>query len=150
MIITIIQTIFILHEVYLISFIVATFSHNDLEYLKLILDMIMENPMRQINSTRALNIAKEMNKNNKRFTVQDAEKTLQKFKDHKWLIDGGDPGCIILSTRFLIEMEPFLKETYSDFVGKCFTCKKFVFRSIECINGDCDSQYHSYCVKSNR
>ena len=87
MIITIIQIIFILHEVYLISFIVATFSHHDLEYLKLILDMIMENPMRQINSTRALNIAKEMNKNNKRFTVQDAEKTLQKFTTSCIIID---------------------------------------------------------------
>jgi len=128
----------------------VTFTNNDLEYLKMILDQIMENPMRQINSTRALNVARDMNKNNKRYTVQDAEKTLQKFKDHKWLIDGGDPGSIILSTRFIIEMEPFIKEIYANFVGKCFLCKKFVVRSIECSNEDCGCQYHNYCIKSSR
>ena len=59
---------------------------------------------------------------------------LQKFKDHKWLADyeieqknregkSYNPqrwiktGIILLSTRFIYEMEPFLKEVYPKLVG---------------------------------
>ena len=84
-----------------------TFAPHELEYLKLILDEIMENPMRQIKSTKALNASKNLDKSTKKIQPHEAEMILQKFKDKKWLVENS--GNILMSTRFIFEMEPFLK-----------------------------------------
>jgi len=94
------------------------FEPHEMDYLKLVLDEIMENPLRQIKSTRALNIAKNMEK----IQTQEAEAILQKLKNRKWLIEN-DLGIILLSTRFIIEMGPFIMDAYPDLVGKCTLCK---------------------------
>ena len=125
-----------------------TFAPHELEYLKLILDEIMENPMRQIKSTKALNVSKNMDKNTKKIQPHEAEAILQKFKDNKWLVE--KDGIILLSTRFIYEMEPFLKDVYTDFVNQCFLCRKIAIRCIECPDENCDSKYHAYCVREIR
>ena len=125
-----------------------TFAPHELEYLKLILDEIMENPMRQIKSTKALNVSKNMDKNTKKIQPHEAEAILQKFKDNKWLVE--KDGIILLSTRFIYEMEPFLKDVYTDFVNQCSLCRKIAIRCIECPDENCDSKYHPYCVREIR
>jgi len=122
------------------------FAPHELEYFKLVLNEIMENPMRQVKSTKALNIAKNLDKSTKKIQAHEAEAILQKFKNHNWLRETSS-GTILLSTRFIYEMEPFLKETYPDSVGKCTLCRKIAIRSIECSNENCDSQFHAYCAK---
>jgi len=107
-----------------------TFAPHELEYLKLILDEIMENPMRQIKSTKALNVSKNMDKNTKKIQPHEAEAILQKFKDNKWLVE--KDGIILLSTRFIYEMEPFLKDVYTDYVNQCALCRKIAIRCIKC------------------
>lgn len=143
----------------------ATFPPHEMEYLKLIVDDIMENPLREVKETRALSISNHVNRNNKKIPAQEAEVILQKFKDHKWLADyeieqknregkSYNPqrwiktGIILLSTRFIYEMEPFLKEVYPKLVGSCSApkCKKIVIRGINCPNEDCECQYHIYCL----
>ena len=102
-----------------------------------------------------MNIAKDVNKNNKKIQAQEAELILQKFKDHKWLghpkfkDNTDDQGTIVLSTRFIFEMEPYLKEVYPNEVGKCSLCKKIIIRSIQCFTDDCNCQYHVYCVNDH-
>ena len=125
-----------------------TFAPHELEYLKLILDEIMENPMRQIKSTKALNVSKNMDKNTKKIQPHEAEAILEKFKDNKWLVE--KDGIILLSTRFIYEMEPFLKNVYTDFVNQCSLCRKIAIRCIECPNENCDNMYHAYCVREIR
>lgn len=125
-----------------------TFAPHELEYLKLILDEIMENPMRQIKSTKALNASKNLDKSTKKIQPHEAEMILQKFKDNKWLVE--KDGIILLSTRFIYEMEPFLKDVYTDFVNQCSLCRKIAIRCIECPNENCDSKYHAYCVREIR
>ena len=125
-----------------------TFAPHELECLKLILDEIMENPMRQIKSTKALNVSKSMDKNTKKIQPHEAEAILEKFKDNKWLVE--KDGIILLSTRFIYEMEPFLKNVYTDFVNQCSLCRKIAIRCIECPNENCDSKYHPYCVREIR
>ena len=125
-----------------------TFAPHELEYLKLILDEIMENPMRQIKSTKALNVSKNMDKNTKKIQPHEAEAILEKFKDNKWLVE--KDGIILLSTRFIYEMEPFLKGVYTDFVNQCSLCRKIAIRCIECPNENCDNKYHAYCVREIR
>lgn len=128
----------------------TTFPPHEMEYLKLIVDNIMENPLREVTSTRALSISKDVNKNNKKIPAQEAEVILQKFKDHNWLAECQDSGAILLSTRFIYEMEPYLKEIYPDNVGTCAKCKKMVIRGIYCSNEDCESQYHIYCAHEKK
>ena len=56
-----------------------------------------------------------MNKNNKKIqSQQDAEIILHKFKDHKLLTNCKDTGAILLSTKFIFEMEAYLRENYPD------------------------------------
>ena len=125
-----------------------TFAPHELEYLKLILDEIMENPMRQIKSTKALNVSKNMDKNTKKIQPHEAEAILEKFKDNKWLVE--KDGIILLSTRFIYEMEPFLKDVYTDFVNQCSLCRKIAIRCIECPDENCDNKYHAYCIREIR
>jgi hypothetical protein len=108
----------------------------------------MENPMRQIKSTKALNASKNLDKSTKKIQPHEAEMILQKFKDNKWLVE--KDGIILLSTRFIYEMEPFLKDVYTDFVNQCSLCRKIAIRCIECPNENCDSKYHAYCVREIR
>ena len=122
------------------------FAPHELEYLKLLLDEIMDEPMREIKSTKALNIAKNLEKSTRRIQAHEAEVILQKFKDHQWLSETRS-GAILLSTRFIYEMEPFLRETYGQRVGKCTLCRKIAIRSIFCSNEYCNSQFHAYCAK---
>lgn len=123
----------------------VTFAPHELEFLKLILDEIMENPMRQIKSTKALNLCKNLDKSIKKIQPHEAEMILQKLKSNKWLVENS--GILILSTRFIYEMEPFLREVYVDYINNCSLCRKIVIRCIVCPNEDCDSKYHMYCAK---
>ena len=107
----------------------VVFEPHEMEYLKLILNEIMEDPLRQIKSIRALNIAKNRIQTTEGSVIetQEAEVILKKFKDRKWLTENYK-GIILLSTRFIMEMGPYIKDTYSDRVGECGLCKKIVIR----------------------
>ena len=124
-----------------------TFTPRELEYLKLILDEIMENPMRQIKSTKALNnkYPKKSGQNTKKIQPHEAEMILQKFKDNQWLVE--KDGIILLSTRFIYEMEPFLKDVYTNDVNQCSLCRKIAIRCVECPDENCDNKYHVFCVR---
>ena len=72
----------------------------------------------------ALSLHKEVNKSNKKIqSQQDAEIILQKFKDHKLLTNCKDTLAILLSTKFIFEMEAYLKENYPD-LPQCTKCEK--------------------------
>ena len=93
-----------------------------------------------------------MNKSNKKIqSQQDAEIILQKFKDHKLLTNCKDTGAILLSTKFIFEMEAYLKENYPD-LPQCTKCekeergKKIIIRPIECEKDNCSGVYHYYCA----
>ena len=101
--------------------------------------------MRQIKSTKALNVSKNMDKNSKKIQPHEAEAILQKFKDNKWLVE--KDGIILLSTRFIYEMEPFLKDVYTDYVNQCSLCRKIAVRCVECPDENCDNKYHVFCVR---
>ena len=125
-----------------------TFSPRELEYFKLILDKIMENPMRQIKSTKALNVSRTLIHPRRKIQPHEAEMILQKFVDKKWLVNNS--GTIIMSTRFIYEMEPFLKDVYTDLVNQCSLCRRIAIRCIECPDKNCDNKYHVFCVREMR
>ena len=114
----------------------------------MILNEIMENPMRQIKSTNALNVSRNLIHPRKKIQPHEAEMILQKFVDKKWLVENS--GTLILSSRFIYEMEPFLKDVYTGFVNQCSLCRKIAIRCIECPDKNCENKYHVYCVREIR
>ena len=71
-----------------------------------------------------MSLHKEVNKSNKKIqSQQDAEIIIHKFKDHKLLTNCKDTEAIILSTKFIFEMEAYLKENYPD-LPQCTKCEK--------------------------
>ena len=142
------------------------FTGNEMEYFKIILETILKSSEKEISPTSALNCANYVkNANtNKKFTQQDGELALKKFVEHRWMKydNPNSQSQIRLSTRFLAEMDPYLKEIYKkgsecnedevdeDFIemakgiGVCQLCKNIVVRSIDCPS--CKVNYHLYCI----
>lgn len=142
------------------------FSPNEMEYFKILLENILKSNDKEISPTSALNCANYVKNSNvnRKFTQQDGESALKKFVEHKWMKydHPRNQNQLRLSTRFLAEMDPYLKETYKkcteqneedldeDFVemargiGKCQLCQNLVIRSVDCPN--CRANYHLYCI----
>jgi len=121
----------------------VTFLPHELEYMKLLVKAIIDNPMRELSQTVALNMYKKVKK--KKVTIAQSEATLEKFIEHKWLMLSKDEN-IRLSTRFIYEMEPYLNKAFKDKDLKCSFCERIVIRSVVCPNKACDSQFHVYCA----
>ena len=97
-------------------------SNHELKFLTNILyfGKLTKSPRTSI----ALSLHKEVNKSNKKIqSQQDAEVILHKFKDHKLLTNCKDTGAILLSTKFIFEMEAYIKENYPD-LPECTRCEK--------------------------
>ena len=92
----------------------VTFLPHEIEFLQLLVHAILDEPMREIEQTPALNISKKVKK--KKVTLEEANEILEKFIEHKWLILSRESN-IRLSTRFIYEMEPFLKDEYGQIQG---------------------------------
>ena len=104
----------------------------------------MESEAKEISQTNALHKIGEVT--SKKLTQTEAEKILQKFKDHEWLRFSPDKPNIRLSTRFIAEMEPFIKKNYKGLFYECkeIKCGKLVIQRVKCEN--CEASYHIYCV----
>ena len=122
----------------------VTFAPFELEYLKIVVKYIMESEAKEISQTHALHKIGEVA--SRKLTQTEAEKILQKFKDHEWLRFSPDKPNIRLSTRFIAEMEPFIKKNYKGLFYECkeVKCGKMVIQRVKCEN--CEASYHIYCV----
>ena len=123
------------------------FQPHEVQYLKLLTEAIVESEERQIGKINALNVAKGVKQRTVKTT--DAEAILRRLHEQKWLTEIEDQRghvSYILSTRFIAEMEPYLKATYGDRLTKCGskTCGKLVLRGVRCEH--CEVVFHRYCV----
>lgn len=126
----------------------VTFLPHEIEFLQLLVHEILEDEMREVPQTPALNLSKKVKK--KKMTLDECNELLHRFIEHKWLVLSKESN-IRLSTRFIYEMEPFLKDEYGHIQDlKCTSCHKIVIRSIACPNEDCDSQFHVYCAATSK
>jgi len=124
----------------------VTFSPPEMEFFQLLVDKILMDPMREISQNQALNLGSGVK--SKKIFAQESEAIVKKLLDHKWITTDPNQSKIRLSTRFIYEMEPFLRENYPSQVGKCGKCSKFVVRSLLCRNSACKMQYHAYCASA--
>lgn len=123
----------------------VNFLPHEMEYLKLLVDNIMEDQLHELRETKALSLRNKVVKSDQKIqTLDEAQIILQKFQDCKWLTTCKETGAILLSTRFIIEMEPFLRENYPD-LSMCSSCQKIVIRPIECETDRCSGVFHYHC-----
>merc|ERR1739838_974462 len=78
----------------------VTFLPHELEYMKLLIKATIDNPMRELQQTVALNMSKKVKK--KKVTLAQSQATLEKFIQHKWLVLSKEEN-IRLTTRFIYE-----------------------------------------------
>ena len=124
----------------------VSFAPHELEYLKIIVHELLENPMRELSPRDAVNRCVDINK-----SLVEAEAILDKLCQHQWLRwidDEKKTGRKLrLAPRFIYEMQPYLKEVYPNLVANCCQCNKIVVRSIDC--PQCSAKYHMYCLPRN-
>lgn len=122
----------------------TSLAPHELDYLKILVEKIMDNPSKELAQNTALNKCNEVA--SKKISISEAEAILSKLKRQKWLSEVD--GAIRLSVRFIFEMEPYLREMFPDQVGNCSFCTRFVVRAIQCSR--CDTLHHAYCVKKDQ
>ena len=126
----------------------VTFQPFETDYLKVIVHAIMKSELKLVMSNAAINLFREVK--SRKFDLDLADKTIDKFHEHKWLIRDGRTGKIRFHTRFLAEMEEWLKALYPDELMKCTICNKTVLKSKKCSNVNCEAIFHFYCLYEKR
>lgn len=79
-------------------------------------------------------------------------KCVDTMPDYKAVIDE-DPsrGRYSLSTRTVLELDKYLKETYgADSILECTICSDVVTRGVACHTRNCKARLHYHCFKKNR
>ncbi|KJE95878.1 hypothetical protein CAOG_06281 [Capsaspora owczarzaki ATCC 30864] len=77
-------------------------------------------------------------------TKAAAEVAVRKFTHDGWIHD--DEGTLSLTTRTILELEPHLKESFSEHVIACAACSSLVFRGQVCKQSGCGGKLHNHCL----
>jgi hypothetical protein len=102
------------------------FTPAELEYLKLIVERVVDSEERELEPIEALNLSRQVK--TKMLKPSDGEEIVEKLVENKWLVRVEPNSVLRLSSRFLAEMQPFLKEVHGHEIGDCVLCKSMVFR----------------------
>lgn len=82
-------------------------------------------------------------------TKTQAEIVLASFVAKGWL-NKSLRGRYSLSTRTLLELQPYIKSTYADEVIECTVCFEIVTRGIGCFTANCKARLHDHCFTNYR
>ncbi|XP_028670282.1 non-structural maintenance of chromosomes element 1 homolog [Erpetoichthys calabaricus] len=116
------------------------YSDNELELFRKAMDLILDSDNGLASSTDILNLADTVQ--TKKMKKKDAEQVLQRLVQNKWLCEKN--GEYSLSTRCIIEMEPYIRNVYQDSV--CNICHNVAVQSQMCENSLCGIRMHFPCV----
>ena len=76
---------------------------------------------------------------------QEAEQFLKQLEVQHWIIDIN--GKLSLGLRTLLELGPYLRDTFEDSITECSSCLQILTNRVEiCSNKDCDVLLHSFCA----
>ncbi|KAF9005578.1 Nse1 non-SMC component of SMC5-6 complex-domain-containing protein [Cyathus striatus] len=78
-----------------------------------------------------------------------AEVVLGSFVARGWLLKS-KRGRYSLSTRSILELQPFLKSTYPDEILECTICFEILTRGIACHTPNCKTRMHFHCFSNYR
>uniref|UniRef100_A0AAV2LMK7 Non-structural maintenance of chromosomes element 1 homolog n=1 Tax=Knipowitschia caucasica TaxID=637954 RepID=A0AAV2LMK7_KNICA len=120
----------------------SDYADNELELFRKTMDLIVSSENGKISSTDALNIADSLM--TKRLKKSEAEQVLNRLVQDKWLNE--KRGEFSLSTKCIIEMEPYIRRMYEDQVKLCHICHNIAFQSQICDSPTCGIKIHNPCV----
>ncbi|PIK44912.1 putative non-structural maintenance of chromosomes element 1-like [Apostichopus japonicus] len=107
----------------------ATDYHpKELELFKEIVGKIVTSEEGEASSTECLNLADSLDR---RISKDDAQTAIKKFVEERWLYMD-EEGQISLAARGILELEMFMKESYSDFISICYLCQDLVVKGQLC------------------
>jgi len=120
-------------------------SSQELEYLRLLATEILQSEDKIISGREALHLTYQVGANGgKKMSMEDAEITINRLMDTKWIKAVDNNQNIALDVRFLGEMESWMIEVVGG-VSKCQICRRIVVRGVYCRCKD-GIGWHNYCL----
>ncbi|XP_029949681.1 non-structural maintenance of chromosomes element 1 homolog [Salarias fasciatus] len=120
----------------------SDYADNELELFRKTMDLIISSENGKASSTDILNCTDTMT--SKKLKKIETEQLLKRLVCDKWLSE--NQGEYTLSTRCIIEMEPYIRAMYQDQVKMCHICHNFAFQCQICDNPACGIKIHNPCV----
>lgn len=119
----------------------SDYADNELELFKKTMELIVSSENGKVSSTEVLNIADTLTKKLKK---SEAEQILNRLVHDKWINE--KRGEFSLSTRCIIEMEPYIRRMYEDQVKVCHICHNIALQCQVCDSPTCGIKIHHPCV----
>ncbi|XP_008315729.1 non-structural maintenance of chromosomes element 1 homolog isoform X1 [Cynoglossus semilaevis] len=120
----------------------SDYTENELELFRKTIDLIVASDNGLALSTDILNSADTLT--TKKLKKTETEQLLKRLVQDKWLCE--KQGEYTLSTRCIIEMEPYIRTMYPEQVKVCHICHNIVFQCQTCENPVCGVKIHFPCV----
>ncbi|TFK76523.1 hypothetical protein BDN72DRAFT_755297 [Pluteus cervinus] len=126
------------------------YSPGEIVYFRAIVEQIMLAPHEAFSVT-SLAALREVSaiKPKLNFTKTQAEVVLNSFVAKGWLLKS-KRGRYSLSSRAMIELNPYLKTTYPDEVLECTICMEMVTKGVACCTDNCKTRMHYHCFSTFR
>ncbi|KAM9856560.1 non-structural maintenance of chromosomes element 1 homolog isoform 2-T2 [Aulostomus maculatus] len=120
----------------------SDYADNELELFRKTIDLIVASDTGMASSTDILNSADTLT--SKKLKKSDTQNLLNRLVHDKWLNETF--GEYTLSTRCIIEMEPYIRAMYQDQIKTCHICHSLAFQCQICENPICGIKIHNPCV----
>ncbi|KAM4602524.1 non-structural maintenance of chromosomes element 1 homolog [Polymixia lowei] len=120
----------------------SDYADNELELFRKTMDLIVGSENGMASSTDILNSADSLQ--SKKLKKSESEHLLSRLVLDKWLNE--KRGDYTLSTRCIIEMDPYIRAMYQDQFKVCHICHNIAFQCQMCENPTCGIKIHNPCV----
>lgn len=120
----------------------SDYADNELELFRKTIDLVVSSENGKASSTDILNSADTLT--TKKLKKSETEHLLNRFVQDKWL--NVKRGEYTLSTRCIIEMEPYIRSMYQDQAKLCQICHYIALQCQICENPVCGIKIHNPCV----
>ncbi|XP_065889921.1 non-structural maintenance of chromosomes element 1 homolog [Dysidea avara] len=119
----------------------SDFTPAELEFFRKVVEMLVNSDTGSTESISLMNISIE-----RKLSKTDVQTLLKRLTKEKWLTFIEDTGHYAPGVRFILELRPFLRETFGDDdVFKCPVCSSLVIRGEVCTG--CSARIHLYCAE---
>ncbi|WWC66615.1 uncharacterized protein I206_100518 [Kwoniella pini CBS 10737] len=117
----------------------------EIDYCRRVVKEIIESyPANSVSHGQALTIISELDG---QMTKHAGEALLNSFCSRGWL-SKSKRGRYTLGVRAAVELEPYLKQQFEDYIQNCKQCKRLMLDGVCCSTDGCESHFHSYCYNS--
>ncbi|WVF65998.1 hypothetical protein IAT40_000736 [Kwoniella sp. CBS 6097] len=118
---------------------------NEIEFFRKVIEgIIVSYPANSISHGQALSLVSELES---QMSKSSAEILLDALCSRGWL-SKSKRGRYSLGVRGAVELEPYLKQEYEDYIHICKQCKRLMLAGVVCANHGCSAHFHSYCYAS--